>query len=164
MMEVFCAADHGLTLRFESTDGHIQPVLKTPRNDRALEWGLATVQSAIVEFVELALANSTVALDPEALRRPIDALLNEFWNSPTQDEAEAWGKYPYSDDQTESVHREWAEPFGVFDSLRSVYRGRMTAPHKAGWAWAGLRRSSAILRCTLPHAVKVGEWMRRRCL
>lgn len=162
MMEIFCAADHGLTLRFERRDGQMQPVLKTPYNDRALAWGLATVQSAILEFVELALANSTVALEPEALRRPIDALLEEIWNAPTDDEAQAWGTYPYSDDQTESVHREWAEPFGVFDSLRSVYRGQMTPPHKAGWASAGLRRSSAILRCILPHAVKAGAWMRGR--
>ncbi len=161
IMEVFCAADHGLTLRFERKDGRMQPVLKTPRNDRALAWGLATVQGAILEFVELALANSTITWEPEGLRRPIDALFDEIWNEPTHEEAEAWGTYPYSDDQTESVQREWAEPFGVFDSLRSVYRGQMTPPHRAGWAAAGLKRSPAILRYTLPYAVQFGRWMRR---
>jgi FMN phosphatase YigB (HAD superfamily) len=162
MMEVFCAADHGLTLRFERRDGKMQPVLKTMRNEPALVWGLGVVQNAILEFVEVALANLTDTLEPDNLRPAIDALLDEFWNLPTRAEAEAWGRYVYADDQTESDSREWAEPLGVFDVLRSVYRGQLTPPHKAGWASASLSRSHRIFRWMLPHAVKVGTRLRNQ--
>ncbi len=164
MMEVFCSADHGLTLRFERREGRVQPVLKTPRNDRCLAWGLEHVQSAILQFVELMLANSTDAFDPEPLRLPMDALFNEFWNAPTRAEAEAWGTYPYSDDQTESFHMEWAAPLQAFDAIRSVYYGKLMPPHRAGWAMASLSLSSCFLRAALPLATRIGGRFRRRFL
>ncbi len=164
ILEVFCTADHGLTLRFERREGRAQPVLKTPHNALSIEWGLSHVQSAILDFVGLALANMTVPLEPEALKLPIHELLGEFWNSPTPDEAEAWGTYLYSDDQAESVCREWAEPLKGFDWLRSVYRGKTSPGHRAGWAPASLVRSARIVRWTLPRAVKVSGWIRRRLL
>jgi hypothetical protein len=161
MMEVFCAADHGMTLRFEKRDGRMQPVLKMPRNDRALAWGLTTMQNSVIEFVKLAISNSSVAFEPEALRDPIDALFSKFYNTPTDDEAEAWGTYPYFDDQTESVSREWAEPFDLVASLRSIYRGKMTPSHAAGWAPAALMRSHRMVRATLPLGIEIGGWIRR---
>ena len=161
-MEVFCTADHGLTLCFEQRNGCMQPTLKEPLNERSIKWGLSCVQSAILDFVELALSNTTVPLSPEALKLPIHALFDVFWNFPTRDVADAWGRYSYSDDQTESTCREWAEPFRVYDWLRSVYRGQISPPHKAGWAPASLIRSSQIMRWTLPHAVKLSRWIRQR--
>jgi FMN phosphatase YigB (HAD superfamily) len=162
MLEVFCAADHGLTLRFERRDGALAPVLKAPRNERVLAWGLPLVQESILDFVRLALANTRVPIEPERLRPAVDALLGEFWNRPTRDEAEAWGSYPYSDDQTESSHREWGEPLGWFDWLRSAYRGCVTPEHQAGWAAAGLLRSPLLIRWTASSAARAGGSLRRR--
>jgi FMN phosphatase YigB (HAD superfamily) len=161
MMEVFCAADHGTTMGYEAGATGAEPRLKVPRNQAALDWGLANQQEAILKFAEFALDRVGADLDPESLRAPVDALLSEFWNHPTSAEAEAFGAFPYSDDQTESSSRELGEPFGVRDVLRSAYRGKTTPPHRAGWSAGGLMRSPAPIRWMLPPAVKLGGWWRR---
>jgi FMN phosphatase YigB (HAD superfamily) len=154
MLEVFCSANHGTTLGFESTNGRIAPTLKSPHNESALAWGLAIQQAAILEFGRLALENFRPSFDPQRLRPAIHALLGEFWNSPTPAEVAAWGTYPYADDQTEACKHNLSEPFKVKDWLRSVYRGKMTPPHRAGWIAGGLMLSAAPIRWTLPKAVE----------
>ena len=161
MLEVFCAADHGTTLRFETSNGRVIPVLKSPRNDAALAWGLVTQQKAILEFAGFALAGCPSDFDPESLRPAIHELLGAFWNSPSPAEAEAWGTYPYADDQAEAYSHKLGEPFGWVDCLRSVYRGQMTPPHRAGWIAGGLMRSAKPVRWVLPSAVKTASWFRR---
>ncbi|HWY31220.1 MAG TPA: hypothetical protein VNX46_10715, partial [Candidatus Acidoferrum sp.] len=48
MLEVFCAADHGSTQRFELSNGRVIPVLKSAHNDAVLAWGLSSQQKAIL--------------------------------------------------------------------------------------------------------------------
>lgn len=161
LMETFCMADHGVTLKYEAGEAGMIPVLKTERNDLALAAGLSIQQEAILKFSEFALNGYHPGFDPETLRPAIDALLGEFWNSPTAMEAEAWGTYAYADDQTEACTFDFGQPLGLTDCMRSIYRGQLTPPHRAGWAAGGLRRSSALVRLTLPPAVKIGSWLRR---
>jgi FMN phosphatase YigB (HAD superfamily) len=163
MLEVFCAADHGTTLRFEPSSGRVIPVLKSPRNDAVLAWGLVAQQKAILQFAGFALDNCPSGLNPESLRPAIHELLGSFWNSPSTAEAEAWGTYPYADDQTEACWQELGEPFGWVDCLRSVYRGKLTSPHRAGWIAGGLMRSARPVKWALPPAVKTVSWFRSVC-
>lgn len=160
MMEVFCAADHGTTLRFAVSGGRVVPVLKMARNDQALDWGLQTLQGAILRFAKSALESFDSGFDPHKLQAPIHALLEEFWNRPAATEVRAWGSYPYADDQAEAYCHQLAEPFGPVDWLRSVYRGKITPPHRAGWIAGGLMKSPQPIRWTLPPAVKVSSWFR----
>jgi hypothetical protein len=116
------------------------------------------MQKAILEFAGSALDSYSSEFNPESLRAPIHALLGEFWNFPTRIETEAWGNYPYSDDQTEACIHKLAEPFGMTDWLRSVYRAKMTPPHRAGWIAGGLMMSPKPVQWTLPPAVKIASW------
>jgi hypothetical protein len=161
LMEMFCAADHGTTMGYHIGDSGAVPRLKAPKNQAVLDWGLATQQEAILRFAEFALGEVGPDLDPETLCAPIDALLSEFWNRPTPTEADAFGTFPYADDQTESITHQLGEPFGIRDVLRSASRGKVTPPHRAGWSAGGLLRSPAPIRWMLPPAVKLGGLWRR---
>ncbi|HXA44205.1 MAG TPA: hypothetical protein VNZ25_01765, partial [Candidatus Angelobacter sp.] len=164
MLEVFCAADHGSTQRFELSNGRVIPVLKSAHNDAVMAWGLSSQQKAILGFAAFALESCPSGFDPKSLRPAIHELLGSFWNSPSAAEAEAWGTYPYADDQTEACTHKLGEAFGFVDCLRSIYRGQLTAPHRAGWIAGGLRRSARPVQWALPPAVKTASWFRRLCL
>lgn len=160
MLEVFCTANHGTTLRFEASGNRIVPVLKTPCNDNALAWGLVALQKAILAFAGSAIEGYFPGFQPELLLASINALLEEFWNRPSPVEVEAWGDYPYADDQTEAHRYQLAEPFGPMDWLRSVYRAQITPPHRAGWIAGGLMKSPKPIQWTLRPAVKLSSWLR----
>lgn len=102
LWEIFLSADHGSVLGYHEADGRFVPELREPRNERALAWGLATLQAAVLKFGECwqEVAERRTFETNEWLTVTREVYL-EFYRHPTRDEAATWGDIPFSDGQVE---------------------------------------------------------------
>jgi FMN phosphatase YigB (HAD superfamily) len=161
MMEPFCAADHGPTLDYVASGRTIEPVLKHPRNEACLAWGLERYQEVVIAFAKQAVSLNAIPENPRALLPVLDRLFIEFWLKPERDEVEAWGDYPHPDDQTDHSCRPLAEPLGVVNALRSARRAYIVPTFEGGWQAGSLVRSPWWIRKGLPLAMKISRRLRR---
>jgi hypothetical protein len=114
LMETFCMGDHGIVSGYRSdASGKIQPVLMSPRNQAAEEWGLELYRSTLYAF-STALSPGN-GLPPGDVRPLVHHVQDAFWCHPTQAEASAWGTYPYDSDPAGTAIRPLARPFTAED-------------------------------------------------
>jgi FMN phosphatase YigB (HAD superfamily) len=105
LMESFCAGSGGSTLGYMETGGRWHPRLAPQETNRAVSWGLLDFQDLVSQYVAeacrgLVQLGMTITLDElEAIRPALKANLSALWYSPTYPEAEAWGSFPFEDDQ-----------------------------------------------------------------
>ena len=52
ILELFLAADHGSTVRYEKQGDRYIPILRSDKNEKGLEWGVLVQQQAILDFTE----------------------------------------------------------------------------------------------------------------
>jgi hypothetical protein len=113
LWEIFLSADHGSVTGYRSADGRFVPELREARNERALAWGLATLQAAVLRFTECWLE---VAPQPDGSPREWLAVMREvyleFYRRPTREEATTWGCIPFSTGQTEQEFQCLTPPLG----------------------------------------------------
>ena len=102
LWEIFLSADHGSVLGYRVEAGRVVPELREARNERALAWGLETLQAAVLQFTErwLEVAPQPRCAPADWLAVAREAYL-EFYRRPTRDEAAVWGAVPFSDGQVE---------------------------------------------------------------
>jgi hypothetical protein len=116
-METFCMGDHGIVSGYRKDDaGTIRPELLSPRNDAADAWGLGLYRSALYAFATA--LGPPRDLPSSDLRPLVHQLLDAFWCRPTQEEALAWGSYPYDSDPAGTAIRPLARPFTDTDHVR----------------------------------------------
>ena len=95
LMEVICAADHGTTLGYERDGDRIRLQLNETQARAALDWGLPVVRSTMARFMdELCLDREFVDLDTD-VRPAISEIMAMLWESPTREEAQVWGRFPF---------------------------------------------------------------------
>ncbi|MEU7941763.1 hypothetical protein [Microbispora bryophytorum] len=95
IVETFCMADHAIVSGFSRTpeSGRIEAVLEKS-NAPVSAWGFDVYRAAIYAFCS-ALSLSHAGDD---IRPVLSSLLYDFWITPTEEEAAAWGAYPYDSD------------------------------------------------------------------
>lgn len=104
LMESFCAGSGGSTLGYAETGGRWHPRLAPDQTNRAVAWGLPEFQSLVREYavevcrglVKFGWSGTLDELD--AIRPYLVANLMTLWRSPTYQEAELWGSFPFEDD------------------------------------------------------------------
>ncbi|MBD0264362.1 MAG: hypothetical protein ICV78_17030, partial [Tolypothrix sp. Co-bin9] len=104
LFEALVAADHGSTVRFEQTDGKYIPILRSLKNEKALNWGLEVYQKAIVEFVEkFSSVIEKNDCSSELFLYTADLLLEQFIETPTKEEAKTFGSLEHTPDMAEAM-------------------------------------------------------------
>jgi FMN phosphatase YigB (HAD superfamily) len=101
LCEIFLSADHGSVLGYREEAGRFVPQLREPRNERALGWGLAALQAAVLKFGEVFEEAMGAASLPHDWLAATRAVYLEFYRHPTRAEATTWGGIPFSDAQVE---------------------------------------------------------------
>jgi predicted HAD superfamily hydrolase len=145
LFELFVAADHGSTKSYERCGDRYIPVLRSPKNEEAINWGLYVLQRAAVEFTEQITTNlgeqeCTTVLFLEAT----EILAKELVINPSPQEAEVFGSFVMSGDQTESAFYELAPIYTLACWWRRLVYGM--APHEDVWHAASVARGNAIVR------------------
>jgi len=98
LLEAFAAADHGQVRGYRQG----QPVLSAPDNVAVSEWGLHALQGGILAFCQAFGALDEFAYPPEDYLDATLSVLKLFYEDPTHEEVEAWGPFPFSDEQCET--------------------------------------------------------------
>ena len=147
MSEVFCAADHGEVVRYERHDAQVRPVLQKNRRARIREWGIDRVQLSICTVTEAVLSApmSPELFDQADLSEVVEELMTMLWHAPAQDEAAAWGAFPWEHDATATVIP-LGPPVGWRDLWTILRRGSWQAPI---WRAGSETRSPAYIRAIL---------------
>jgi predicted HAD superfamily hydrolase len=148
LFELFVAADHGSTMRYEQCSKQYTPVLRSPKHEKAINWGLYVLQNATVGFAEQITTNlsdqeSTTDLFLEAT----EILAKEFVLYPSPQEAEVFGSFVTSSDQTENAFYELAPIYSAADWWRRLIYNE--APHGQVWHPASFVRGNLIVRTLL---------------
>jgi hypothetical protein len=157
VMEIFCTGDHGSTRGYRREGERVEPVLLAAVNEGAMRWGLRRHQEMVVRFAEGMAKVAGVEWRPEELMGCLDELLKRFWNRPSDNDARAWGAYPYSDDQLEQRSVPWGEGLTWRNVVAALVRGVRRGNHGVSWAAGAEANASRAARWVL----KAGRRVRR---
>ncbi len=150
LMEVFCAVDHGATTGYAPGPQGLAPVLRTDGANVRL-WGAPLLQAAIIAFGKNLTAAPAGDADATATRSMCLDVLRLFWETPTGAEAQAWGAFPFEDDQTGASAPPLATKFGWGTTAGLLLRGRKSLP-RATWWHGSLRLTPLLQRCAMRGA------------
>ena len=155
VVEIFFAADHGSLKAYQRdpASGRAACVLREARNAAAIDWGVQAQQAAILSFAEILVRNvRALRVAPQellpTLRSYSAAALARFLERPTRQEADAYGCFPHSEDQSHSAYAEVAPRQAVSRILASMLR-----PHR--FPLQSLWREGTISR-SLPAPASTG--------
>jgi FMN phosphatase YigB (HAD superfamily) len=104
LLESFCAGRGGSTLGYAQSQGRWAPRLAPDDTNPAMRWGLLDYQELVCGYVSAACRFigkyqlTITRADTTGLRPHLIANLRELWYHPTQQEAEAWGSFPFEGD------------------------------------------------------------------
>jgi predicted HAD superfamily hydrolase len=148
VLELFTAADHGSTVRFDEYEGKFVPILRSARNEKALNWGLSVQQNSVVEFASQFTTNiSYQECNVDLFLKTSEQLLRAFIRFPGYQESVVFGSYPVSEDQTESAFDELSPKYRLSDCLKLIAgRGHV---HNNVWLPASINRSSSLPKIML---------------
>lgn len=150
LMEVICAADHGTTLGYQRVGATVVPRLDPGLASQRTAWGLPQVRSTTERFINrLCLDTDLVDLDVD-LRGAIVALLSAFWDSPTTEQAQAWGQYPFEGASGRSSQAvPLARPVSIGELPEMIGARRMTKRDWFEWPAASIKVSRRPARAVI---------------
>lgn len=99
VMESFCTAPHGTCTRYQFLEGHYHPEFRAGHEAELAEWGLKTVHEAYERYRELLSVELLSKINWKHFKIPAIELLRKFSVNPGLNEARAWGRFPYENDQ-----------------------------------------------------------------
>ncbi len=125
IIELFLAADHGTVTGYQQSMNLWQPILKSSRNDLALEWGLEEHQQSVA----LAASHCAKAFPfhyPQMRDVATLAWDNffQFFNHPTREEVESWRGFHFASDQEEASVRSLVPKFDWWEATRATFVNR----------------------------------------
>jgi FMN phosphatase YigB (HAD superfamily) len=150
ILELFLAAEHGSTVRYEKQDHHYIPILRSEKNERSLEWGVLVQQQAILDFTE----RLTEHLQPEEcevkyFHQVTEYLLRTFIHSPNKEEAQVFGSQPFSDQQLEGKFHDLAPAYSLVDGFRMMFDKHYVSDFV--WLPASIQRSAPLTKIVLRY-------------
>lgn len=144
LFELFVAADHGSTMGYERSGEQYIPVLRSPKNEQAINWGLYILQSTAIEFADKITTNlSEQECTTDLFLETTEILAKEVVLNPYPEEAEVFGSFVMSGDLTENAFYELAPIYSLADWWRLLYDKH---PHVDVWFPGSVARSNAIVR------------------
>jgi len=150
ILELFLAADHGSTVRYEKHDRQYTPILRSEKNERGLQWGVLVQQQAILDFTE----RLTDHLQPEEcevryFHQVTEDLLRIFIHSPNKEEAQVFGSQPFSDQQLESKFHDLGPAYTLVDGIRMMFDKHYVSDFV--WLPASIQRSAPLTKIVLRY-------------
>lgn len=132
LMETMCSGTEGGTMGYRQDGDRVAPVLLSPKNTPALEWGLGEVQDVVLQTTRL-LARAG-SLCPEVdLRAACMDVATAFWERPSRAEVRAWADFPYDDTGQVDGQRPLASAVRSRFVLDQVLAGHRRVRPVASW-------------------------------
>jgi hypothetical protein len=96
-LEMFCSGLEGTLCEFQVLEKDVLPVLSCAENTPAIEWGLRTFRKGVIDFAQAFAAKGFGRLSEQAFKEISVDMLRRFWYSPTAEEAQVFGSFPWED-------------------------------------------------------------------
>ncbi len=98
LVEMLCAGSTGRTLGYRVEGDQVRPVLADLHNQPVLDWGLPQMQAVAVRTAELVAPGLDGTALHTDLRATVESVLRAFWTAPSDEEAHAWGSFPWEEE------------------------------------------------------------------
>ena len=145
MVELFTAADHGVVLGYEQGGNVWQPILKSRTNEAGIAWGVGIQQEAMQTLAGIILDRSLELLEnEEAYKALCGKNFADFILTPSRLEAEAYGAYPFREEQNDTYAFRLASKYSVLELLQHKRHG--FKHHHDEWSQGALELSSPVAR------------------
>lgn len=157
-MECFCTASHATTVGYETdpSSGFVRPVLGEQVESVLSPWPIAEHQRCVQRYAQLAAAGGHLLATPELFKQVTLRLLDLFWDNPTREEVEGWGRILHSADGRASHALPIAFPYSPLDTARAMVRRSRTLHDDRLWHRGSLAISDGITRRVLSRLVRRG--------
>ena len=152
LLEIFTEATHGMVMGYRN-DGvnKVVPVFKESDNKRANEWGLKTQHKGIMEFVSTFVNEGGKYFnfrnlgekEIKELRNATHTIFDLFVHMPSLEEANTYGSFIKSSDQTEFYNFELAPRLNYLDLLLLGIFGK--SRKHVRWRYGSLKRSNSMI-------------------
>ncbi len=157
LLELFVAADHGGTVRFEKQNGAFTPILRSQDNTKALQWGLQVLHSSISSYAnQLTICLKSSDVDTDTLLRSSEKVLKEFIKFPNINESEVFGSYIFAEDQTDNILYDIAPKYRFINAINLIFNGYHI--HHNIWFAASIQRTSPWIRLILHNKIIASAW------
>lgn len=150
ILELFLAADHGSTVRYEKHDRQYTPILRSGKNERGLQWGVLVQQQAILDFTErLTEYLQFEECEVRYFHQVTEDLLRTFIHSPNKEEAQVFGSQRFSDQQLENKFHDLAPAYSIIDGFRMMFDKHYVSDFI--WLPASIQRSAPLTKIVLQY-------------
>lgn len=154
-LELFCGANHGVTLGYRLQDGRFEPVLAGDSHPGLTAWGIDTVHETILAFVEALLLDPELVSPDVDMRRTIADVFRPFVSTPTAQEAAAWGAYPFEYGRNGEIAATLATPLTLRQLPRMLRVGSPRTRAGTEWKEGSLAVTPAPARLVLQAALRL---------
>lgn len=158
LMESFCTAPHGTCVGYKKENGKYEPTFRIGHEKLLEDWGLETVHQAYQHYLSLLDVELLRPEDTSNLTTALFELLEAFSTRPGQNEAEAWGRFPYENDQNAAGITPLAQPkhANLRNLLYCINVGEL--PHAfIEWEGGSWSQTSPTSRRALSAARRLGR-------
>jgi len=139
--ELFTSGTHGLVLKYALKEEKYYPVLKSPTNEEGSNWGLSLLQESIIRFSEeFTGVYKKDNVDFSNFLAMSRILLKLFLKEPVKCEAEVFGTYKTSEDQTEHFKYEISPKIDIAYFWKCFIFGKQYL-YKLPWVEGSILRS-----------------------
>ena len=153
-------ADHGMVNSYrEDPSKHWAPVLKEKENTAAKSWGMSDFRSGIMRFVEACKEKDLKELscNEEILKNILSQLLCLFVQNPFVQEANIFGRFNFSSDQSETYYHELAPRLNLWKAF--IYYTTQFWPNQdkkllTFWMSGSVKRSSIFVKILAKSPLK----------
>ncbi len=157
LFETFCVSLNESVIGYERHGDRVRAVRRDGHHDEALRaWGVPLMRQSILKTVELARLDGSLAPLDVDLTSVSKELLRAFWDRPTVPEAQAWGAFPFEQDQVGNAVRTLAVRYDA-NHLRARQAGEF---YGLDWKAGSIAISSPAVRVALQAAEQIRSRIR----
>ncbi|MDL2318794.1 hypothetical protein LJC74_06965 [Eubacteriales bacterium OttesenSCG-928-A19] len=168
LLECLCSADHGMTIGYALQDEKVVPVMKSFETRWPVDLQIETCIAYTKAFL---VHNSAEILQADRLDRTVYGLLKRFMHTPSLEEAEVYGSFPFSDNPLESRVQTLVTPITPAQYKLETFTGRvkaklrLTHPDTSSTEWPFWSQGAIVVSGRKRSAFnRLNEWILKEYL
>jgi FMN phosphatase YigB (HAD superfamily) len=159
--QMFTAADHNSVASYSENHGVIEPVFADDNAGSVVDWGLGTLRATIRDVVDCIVMDGDLVDVGADLRAVAVELIDQFWTTPSAEEAAAWGTFPFEGAQAgPTAATQLAHPYSIREIVSGLADGSFPRLGWQHWYEGSVSLSPPLVRGGLQLAERMVKRVR----